>query len=190
VAAEGAGEEAVNINAYIELRGRVRDAGYQSDIEWSEAVKPPTLPLDFFMEYAWVVLNGGMKEQVARKIWERILAALDTAQPVASAFGHAGKAAAIQEGWNRQDERFEGYQVAEDKLAYLRSLPWIGPITVYHLAKNCGVDCAKPDRHLMRIAAGYSTTPAALCSGLAAASGDRIATVDYVLWRAANLGFI
>ena len=44
------------------------------------------------------------------------------------------------------------------------------------------------DRHLTRLAAREGTTPAVLCDRLALATGDSRATVDIVLWRAANLG--
>jgi hypothetical protein len=52
------------------------------------------------------------------------------------------------------------------------------------------MNVAKPDRHLERIAERTGETVADLCARLAAVSGDRIATVDYVLWRAAESGLI
>ena len=33
----------------------------------------------------------------------------------------------------------------------------------FHLARNLGLDFAKPDRHLQRIAQSYNTTPQELC---------------------------
>ena len=73
-------------------------------------------------------------------------------------------------------------------MAWLQTLPFIVPITVYHLAKNYGFDCAKPDRHLVRIAGAEGTHE--LCARLARETGDRIATVDVVIWRAANLKLV
>jgi hypothetical protein len=78
----------------------------------------------------------------------------------------------------------------DEQLAWLRKLPWIGKITAYHMAKNLGVDCCKPDRHLVRLAQVIDSEPETLCHDLAAATGDRVATVDTVLWRAANLGWV
>jgi hypothetical protein len=70
----------------------------------------------------------------------------------------------------------------------LRQIPFIGPVTVYHLAKNLGMDVAKPDRHLCRIAAAVEfDRPADLCAVIGSAVGDRVATVDLVLWRFATL---
>ena len=34
---------------------------------------------------------------------------------------------------------------------FLRSLPYIGPVTWRHLAKNIGVSVAKADRHMVRL---------------------------------------
>ena len=70
------------------------------------------------------------------------------------------------------------------------SLPWIGDITKYHLAKNLGANVAKPDRWLVRLADAEKTTVDQLCRRLAIATGDRVATVDVVLWRACAVGVL
>ena len=75
-------------------------------------------------------------------------------------------------------------------LEWLQGLPWIGGITKYHLAKNLGIDCAKPDVHLQRLADREGVTAHVLCERLAKATGYRIATVDLVLWRACATGLI
>jgi len=71
-----------------------------------------------------------------------------------------------------------------------QSLPWIGPITKYYMAKNLGADVCKPDRHLTRIAGKYDMELEELCKKLSEESGDHISMVDNVIWRVANLGFI
>lgn len=75
-------------------------------------------------------------------------------------------------------------------MEYLQTLPWICPITKYHLTKNLGLDVCKPGRHLVRIAGDYDMTPEELCEKLSKEAGDRVAMVDNGIWRAANLGFI
>jgi hypothetical protein len=72
----------------------------------------------------------------------------------------------------------------EDPLNYLQLLPFIGPVTAVHLAKNLGFDLAKPDRHLIRLQKrlGFSDV-SAMCAHLASATGDSIRVVDLVLWR-------
>ena len=104
--------------------------------------------------------------------------------------GKSGKAVAIDTIWRNRDELFLAFQMANDKVEFARCLPWIGNVTKWHVAKNLGVDCAKPDIHLERVASQYQTTPEALCGELAVATGDRVATADVVLWRACNLGIV
>ena len=57
-----------------------------------------------------------------------------------------------------------------------------------HLAKNCGLNLAKPDRHLEKLAARAGVTTQALCDRLAAETGYRAATIDTILWRACATG--
>ena len=175
---------------YMELRTAVIEAGYGREVEWAQNVELCVNSGVFFQEYAWVVINSGMKNQVAERIWERVKTAIGNGQPVQSAFGHPGKAEAIQTMLRDRCEVMAKYRKAKDKLAFLQGLPWIGPITKYHLAKNLGLDYAKPDRHLERIAKTYGTTVYGLCASLAWETGHRIGAVDQVLWRAANLGML
>ena len=100
------------------------------------------------------------------------------------------KARAIDDIWARREEYFAGFLAAADPLEYCASIPWVGPITKYHLAKNFGAQVAKPDVHLQRLAALEDTTPQALCERLAQESGFKVATVDVLLWRACAVGII
>jgi hypothetical protein len=176
---------------YAELRAAVIASGYADEIDWAQTVRAPETADDFATEAIWVILCSGMKEQVARIIQGRVRNAIDAGLPVkGNALGKSGKAQAIDTIWLDRERLFREFGEAADKVEFCRSLPWIGDITKWHLAKNLGIDCAKPDIHLSRIAAYYGTTPAALCETLSVASGDRIATVDLVIWRACNLGII
>lgn len=176
---------------YREIRTAVIDAGYEHDIEWAQNVKAPVTSDDFAGEAIWVILCSGMKEQIARIIHERVWAAIKAGKPVkGNVLGKSGKAAAIDTIWHDRESLFRAFQESNDKIEFCRSLPWIGNITKWHLAKNLGIDCAKPDIHLERVATYYGTTPFSLCADLASVTGDRIATVDLVIWRACNLGII
>ena len=66
----------------------------------------------------------------------------------------------------------------------------MGDIIKYHWAKNLGVNCVKPDRHLKRIAKTFNTNPFDMCQKLSEITGDNLNTVDTVIWRSANLGLI
>ncbi len=176
---------------YQELRAAVIAAGYEHDIDWAQNVKAPATPDEFAAQVIWVILCSGMKEQIARIIESRVWAAINAGKPVkGNVLGKSGKADAIDSIYGDRVALFTKFQAATDKVEFGFSLPWIGGITKWHLAKNLGVDCAKPDIHLVRVAEHYGTTPADLCANLAAASGDRIATVDLVIWRACNLGIL
>lgn len=175
---------------YQEIRATIIAEGYGDEIEWAQNVKAPETAEDFAGEAIWVILCSGMKEQIARKIQDKVFPALHAGIPVANVFGHKGKAAAIDVIWRDRESLFHTLSISHDKVGFCLGIPWIGEITKWHLAKNLGVDCAKPDIHLSRLAKHYRTTPARLCADLAAASGDRIATVDVVIWRACNLGII
>jgi hypothetical protein len=66
----------------------------------------------------------------------------------------------------------------------LRKLPFIGPVTSYHLAKNLGIDVVKRDRHLVRLAVhlGFSSAEE-MCGAFGDQVGEPISVVDIVLWR-------
>ncbi len=175
---------------YRQLKAAVIVAGFGDEIKWAETVGAPESAEGFALEAAFVICNSGMKWTVARMIYARVRTALMYGRPVIEVFGHPGKAAAIDWIWREREELWRGYKEAEDPLVFLVALPWIGEITKFHLGKNLGLDLMKPDRHLVRIAEHYQTTPEALCSALSEATGDRIGVVDLVLWRSAERGLI
>lgn len=160
------------------------------DIAWSENIKAPDNAEDFAFEAIFVICNSGMKNTIARRIYERVVEQISLGKPVMEVFGHVGKAGAIEAIWASRIELFAAYLSAVDKVAFCESLPWIGGITKYHLAKNFGADVAKPDVHLQRLADREGVTAQALCERLAAATGYRAATVDVLLWRACANGII
>lgn len=160
------------------------------DIMWSENVKMPETPESFAFEAIWIICNSGMKHTIARMIEKKALTAIEEGRSVTEVFGHRGKADAMDYIWANRVRLLEELRAAEDKISYLASLPWIGNITKYHLAKNCGIDCAKPDVHLQRLADRESVSVHELCGRLAKATGFRIATVDLILWRACATGII
>jgi len=180
----------MNTDEYLSLKQNLIDKGYAEEIDWAETIQPCESSIVFFQEFMWVVLSSGMKNQIARMIWDRIIEAMDAGIPISDVFGHKGKIQAIETVCKNRNKLFEDYQQTSDKLLFLESLPWIGKITKYHLAKNLGLDFCKPDRHLVRIAEEHNTTPTELCEKLSVATGDRIGTVDQVIWRSANLGII
>lgn len=160
------------------------------DIAWAQELQTPANPDQFALEAIFVICNSGMKNTVARGIFQRCTAALQDSSAVFAVFKHPGKAAAIETIWRDRERLWDGYLSAADKLAFLQGLPWIGGITKYHLAKNFGADVAKPDVHLVRLADREGCAVQALCERLANDVGLRVATVDTVLWRACANGVL
>ena len=176
---------------YFDLKNKLIESGYAEEIDWQTNLQPVTDPVIFRNEAIWVILNSGMKAQVARLIHTRIWRAKNDGRDISEAFNHNGKVSAIKRIMAEYAEMFDQYIDCLDKLEFLESLPFIGKITKYHLAKNLGHDVVKPDRHLVRIAAANGFDDCnILCRKLSEETGDKVSVIDIVLWRSANLGWI
>jgi len=177
---------------YRDALAMVTEKGFEKEILYTRSLDFSKLtPKVFLMEYAYVVISSGMKNQIANKIFDRF--ALSPGPPgVFSvnvlAVGHKGKQEALKKAVAEYETWYKQLLEAPDKLAFLETLPWIGSITKYHLARNIGLDFVKPDRHLVRLAAflGYDT-PLDMCKDISTETGERIGVVDVILWRYCNL---
>ena len=99
---------------YLDLKKALIDCGYANEIDWADDIKPCENAISFFCDYAWVVLNSGMKNQVAKKIWDKIKAALLDGKDIAEVFNHKGKVNAIKHVWLNQYRLFDAYNDAVD----------------------------------------------------------------------------
>jgi hypothetical protein len=175
---------------FAKIDRAVRKAGYSAAIEWSENIRPPTTAAQLAAEAIYVICNSGMSNRVAVPIFERCMTALRGGESVTTVFGHREKAAAIDDIWRRRVKLLRKLRRANDLVEFSASLPWVGKVTCYHLAKNLGADVAKPDVHLNRLAAREGVTAQELCERLARETGYRTATIDLILWRACADGII
>jgi hypothetical protein len=186
-------------NAALEY---ILEAGLEKELEWQRLVRfEDFTETQFLRETAWVILCAGFRESVVRRIfdhislsfcdWESaqvIFEARDCCRTAALAsFRHERKLDAVLE--IVELVHLEGFasfksKVFEDPIMRLQCLPYIGPITAFHLAKNLGLDVAKPDRHLVRLSKelGYRC-PAELCMAIAKATGEQVKVIDLALWR-------
>jgi hypothetical protein len=159
----------------------------------------------FLQEYAWVVLASGMREAVVRRkfplvsacfySWRSAEQIADDAEACVRAalgvFRHEPKMRAIATTATLVAR--EGFPIFKQALEArpldtLLELPYIGPITQYHLAKNLGVNMAKPDRHLVRIAHLFGHPSVQdFCGAVSSETGAKISVVDLVFWRFATL---
>jgi hypothetical protein len=192
--------------AYLHARNNVTRLGYQDELEWQASRSVAGITESCFLsQAAWVILSSGMRETVVRKCFPRISEAFlhwKDADSIArqkhecvlnakKSFNHGPKinaiaAAAEIVARTGFDEVHRMLQKAGP--SYLQTFPYIGCITSLHLAKNLGIEVAKPDRHLVRIAAAIGwEEPGEMCQRIACMSGDAVSVVDIVLWRYATI---
>lgn len=192
---------------YLDAKTCVMEAGFERELDWCLTRNLRLMSeAEVLREAAWVIINSGFREKTARMLWPRIKRAwggfasardivenreayMESALEV---FGHRGKMGAIASIATEIDAL--GIEVVksciEDQgLSYLSSWPYIGVVTVYHLARNFGLPFAKPDRHLVRLTeyAGFESAQA-LCERIHVLVGDPVGLVDLVLWRWCTLG--
>jgi hypothetical protein len=160
------------------------------DIAWAEGLSPPEDAKALALETAWVICNSGMKSAVALGIFAKVRDKLLAGGSAHDVFGHDKKATAIDTVWRERNRLFGEFLAAQDQIGYLATIPFIGETTKYHLARNFGIDCVKPDVHLDRLAKHHATSPHDLCNALARETGFRIGTIDLLLWRACANGVI
>lgn len=178
---------------YSLIRDMLIAAGHKKDFDYFNSPRECKNADNFFSIYSFVVCNSGMKAQIAKGIYLRIMQCLKNDGDISTVFGHKNKVKAIKEVFENRHNLFEQLcriqlESTDEILNFCEGLPHIGSITKYHLAKDLGCDVAKPDRHLVRIATKYKMTVEELCKKLSSETGDRVSAVDFILWRAANLG--
>lgn len=175
---------------YLKIKKELENSDFKKHIKWCELLIPCDNAITFWTEYTFVICNSGMKNTIAVVIFNKIMKAYENGQKASDVFGHKGKAKAIDDCWIKREEYFSGWKKVRSNIDYFETLPWIGKITKYHLAKNLGVDVCKPDRHLVRIAKKYNLSPHELCFKLANKTGDKMSLVDLILWKAGSLKWI
>jgi len=187
---------------YSSAKRRVIALGYGAEIDWQAAQNPiGTTEGEFLRETAWVIYCSGFKEAVVRRRFDYLsLCFCDwTSAEAIAASGEQCIDMAMHSLANRRKHEavvsvarrvashgFDSYwpAILKDPIKGLQELPYIGPITAVHLAKNLGFDVAKPDRHLVRLKdhLGYGSVEE-MCGVIARKSGDPVRVVDLVLWR-------
>jgi len=176
--------------------------GYSHEIAWQATQRPQDIDETAFLrEAAWVVYCCGFREAAVRRCFDFIsLCFYDwiSSDEIVANRARCVSAAMHVLGNRRKHEAVvriasrvgsEGFvcfrqNLLQSPVDTLRSLPFMGPVTALHLAKNLGFDVAKPDRHLVRLGAllGFDDV-SQMCRTIAAESGDPVRVVDLVLWR-------
>jgi hypothetical protein len=190
------------LSGYLSAKEIVLRLGFSAEIDWQYDRDVRTVDTRTFLsEYAWVVLCCGMRETTVRRAFAGVEDAfmrwnVDAIRSTGiercgisalRSFGHPGKIEAIAQVISTITNGaavIDEIMSAAEPLRILRELPFIGPVTVYHLAKNLGIQVCKPDRHLVRLAKtlGFETVDE-LCHTIADHVGEKVSVVDVVLWR-------
>jgi hypothetical protein len=180
----------------------MRDAGLDAEVEWQRNADFEMFSeAQLLREVAWVILCSGFRESIVRRTfghislcffdWESAILVREHGELCVRAamdsLRNEAKLRAIVTCANIVSsvgfDQLKG-TLQRDPMVELRRFPFIGPITVWHLAKNLGLDVAKPDRHLARLASlcGYSSA-GELCQDVSQMSGEAVKVVDLILWR-------
>ncbi len=155
---------------------------------------------DLLREYGWVVACCGLTPQVMLKHWDRFSEAFmgwDPARVAARPLDVRIAALGVVRNPRKIDTilafaadlaREPGQMVrlaakpTKEVLAWMVTLPFVGANNRYHLARNLGWDVVVRSGPVVRLAAYLLTTSEDLCGAIAAETGERIRTVDLVLW--------
>jgi len=201
------GDSLIKIFQKAERYVRVHFSG---DIEYSvEAIYPDILRYmtkeEFYREYAYVVYNSGFRNAIVEAKWPRLLSAYNGFQIVyvsehpvqvysdaMQIISHKGKTRAIIDAARTiRDLDWPNFkkEVNNDFMT-LKRFPFIGDVTVYHLARNMGVDTIKPDVHLRRMSARYGLDPFTMCNRIHEETGLTLHMIDTIIWRASEQGII
>ncbi len=194
------------LDVYLTAKEAVIARGFAWEIDWQAERRLDRIDeCQFLRESAWTVLSAGFRETVLRRLFAPICDAFLGMRSAATIQANRARCrrAALRVFNNRRkvnaildiaaivDEMgFDRvrHQIEQDEVRFLQTLPYIGSITAFHLAKNLGLSVVKPDRHLQRIAAaaGFSS-PLELCQLISDHLGEPVQVVDVVLWRYATL---
>jgi hypothetical protein len=185
---------------------RVLQEGFGHELDWYEQRATSTIDAKTFLsETAWVILNSGFRESVVRRHFPHISTAFDGFRCAERILGDSArmvragcrvlankpkmKAIVNAAQWWMATGESEVLRMRRDgRIDPLMEIPYIGSITVWHLAKNLGFGVAKPDRHVQRIASqlGFPDTHS-LCGEIGCALDLSPAIVDTVFWRYATI---
>ncbi len=193
-------------HGYFFAKNYIIKKGYGKEIDWQDDLDYKLITeRNFIEEYVWVVLASGMNDKVIRKIFPQVKKALfdfESSTKICqhrdlcfanalTIINHKGKINAILNTINYihlNSFKHIKKRIAEEGINYIQTFPFMGKATSYHLAKNLGLDVAKPDRHLIRITEtlGYCDVNL-FCKDLSICIDEKISLIDLVLWRYATL---
>ena len=193
-------------HAYFFAKQYVIKKGYGEEIDWQDEINFNKVDESKFLhEIAWVILASGMNDKVVRNKFPLIK---DVMYDFTSSeliqmnrnicykkaikiFNHPGKINAIlyvAEYIYSHSFAYIKREIEIGQINFIQTFPYLGKATSYHLAKNIGINVAKPDRHLIRVSncLGFNC-PNELCNDISIFAKEKKSIIDIVIWRYATL---
>ncbi len=122
----------------LEETMRYGATAFQGDLSGAETASPETAD-EFAQHVIEAICHASVTPSVGRRTFERCMRALDLGSTARIGFRHPAKAEAIDMIWRERERLFEDYNASPDKLRFLVTLPWVGPVTKHSLARRLGV---------------------------------------------------
>ena len=107
---------------------------------------PPETADEFAQHVIETICRASVTPAIGRRTFERCMRALSLGSTARVGVRHPAKAEAIDMIWRERERLFEEYTTSPDKLRYLATLPWIGPVTKHSLARRLGIYAAHGER--------------------------------------------
>jgi hypothetical protein len=190
------------VSSYLDVKRHVINKGFGWEVDWQENQCIESISeSEFYREAAWVILSSGMSVRSVTSVFSKISSAFfywnDSEEIIKRRnycidealehFNHKGKINAILsiiKHVNNIGFDIFKLKLIDEGVEYIQQFNYFGPATSFHLAKNIGMNVAKPDRHLIRIAEALNfPNPSELCEVIANRIDEKINVVDVVLWR-------
>lgn len=174
-------------------------------------------PVEFAYECFYVICVAGFKQDYAKAICDKIIDFVNknekfTMEDMLTIYKNKAKIKAIKDVWdNRLSYSYTFYscKTIEEKVEFLGTLPHIGNITKYHLARNLGLNFVKYDIWIQRLGVAlYGTEDFVdkvnntkllpqikffcdiMFNKIQEETSEKVGFIDVVLWRACQKGLI
>ena len=118
---------------------------FQGDISGEEMPAPETAD-EFARHVIETICHASVTPAIGQRAFERCMRALSFGSTARVGFRHPAKAEAIDRVWRERERLFDEYTASSDKLRFLATLPWIGPVTKHSLARRLGIYAAHGER--------------------------------------------
>ncbi|HEV2564529.1 MAG TPA: hypothetical protein VGU19_05550 [Microvirga sp.] len=122
----------------LEETMRYGATAFQGDVSGAETGSPETAD-EFAQHVIEAICHASVTPSVGSRTFERCMRALTFGSTARVGFRHPAKADAVDRVWRERERLFDDYNASPDKLRFLATLPWVGPVTKHSLARRLGI---------------------------------------------------